>query len=68
MDHDVRADLVRFESVEVLEVTEAALLCIVAGEEHWIAKSLAIGSDVAQAGDRGALLIPTWLAREYRLI
>ena len=68
MDHDVRADLVRFESVEVLEVTEAALLCVVAGEEHWIAKSLAVGSDVARAGDRGTLLIPTWLAREYRLL
>jgi hypothetical protein len=68
MDHDARVDLVRFEEVEVLEVTDAALLCIVAGEEHWIAKSLAVGSDVAHAGDRGALLIPAWLAREYRLI
>jgi len=67
MTQAVPLDVVRFDAVEVLDETDAALLCMVEGEEHWIAKTLAIGSEVRTIGDRGALVIPTWLAREYRL-
>jgi len=67
MSPDVPLDVVRFDSVDVLDETDAALLCLVGGEEHWIAKALAFGSEVRTIGDRGALVIPTWLAREYFL-
>lgn len=68
MSPDIPLDLVSFDAVEVVDETDAALLCIVRGEEHWIAKTLAIGSEVRTTGDCGALVIPTWLAREYRLV
>jgi hypothetical protein len=41
---------------------------VIEGEEHWIPKHLALGSEVARKGDRGRLVIPGWLAAEYRLI
>jgi len=59
---------VEFEAVEVVDEADEALLCIIEGEEHWIAKHLVVGSEVARKGDRGRLVIPGWLATEYRLI
>ena len=61
-------DVVQFDSVEVVDEADEALLCVIEGEEHWIAKHLALGSEVARKGDRGRLVIPSWLAAEYRLI
>jgi hypothetical protein len=34
MSPDVPLDVVRFDSVDVLDETDAALLCLVGGEEH----------------------------------
>jgi hypothetical protein len=63
-----RPDIVKFDAVEVIDEADQALLCVIEGEEHWIAKHLAVGSEVARKGDRGRLVIPTWLASDYHLI
>jgi hypothetical protein len=61
-------DVVQFDAVEVIDEADQALLCVIEGEEHWIAKHLAVGSEVVRKGDRGRLVIPTWLANDYRLL
>jgi hypothetical protein len=61
-------ETVAFEAVEVIAEEPQALLCVIDGEEHWIARHLAAGSEVARKGDRGRLVIPGWLASDYRLI
>ena len=68
MPQDRAPDTVQFDSVEVVDEAAEALLCVIAGEEHWIAKHLAAGSEVMRKGDRGRLVIPGWLASDYRLI
>ena len=68
MPEDRAPDSVEFDAVEVIDEVDQALLCIIEGEEHWIAKHLAIGSEVTRKGDRGRLVIPGWLASDYRLI
>lgn len=68
MPQERAPDTVAFEAVEVIDEEAHALLCVIEGEEHWIAKHLIAGSEVARKGDRGRLVIPGWLANDYRLI
>jgi hypothetical protein len=68
MPEDRAPDTVQFDAVEVVDEADQALLCVIEGEEHWIAKHLAAGSEVVRKGDRGRLVIPGCLASEYRLI
>jgi hypothetical protein len=49
--------------------TEKALLCVINGEEVWIAKSqVHDDSEIEGEGDEGTLAIPTWLAEEKGLV
>ena len=62
-------DTVAFDAVEVIDEEAQALLCVIDEEEHWIAKHLAAeGNQAARKGDRGRLVIPGWLATDYRLV
>ncbi len=65
----MRTKFVTVPDVEVLQTTDAALRCRVAGREVWVPLAQAGIADhaVRKPGDRGPLAIPSWLARELRL-
>jgi hypothetical protein len=63
-----RREMIAFEAVEVVRETELALLCLIAGERHWIGRmQLLPGSEVKHAGDRGRVVLPQWLVIERGL-
>jgi hypothetical protein len=50
--------------VKCIGETDAAILCVVVGDEHWIPKSLVSDdSEVWQRGQSGKLVIKAWFAR-----
>ncbi len=62
-------EFVTLQDVEVLQATDAALCCRVAGREVWVPLAQVGIADqvVRKPGDRGTLIIPDWLARELHL-
>ena len=58
--------------VEVIATTDAALLCDIDGDEHWIPRKLIGGdsdvTDMATVGDAGLAVIPEWFAIKERII
>jgi hypothetical protein len=60
--------LVRIDDVSCVRETDAALLCIVDGEEHWIPKSqVHDDSAVFEAGHEGTLVVTQWIAEQKEL-
>ena len=63
---------VSFEGVEIMAVTDLALLCKIDGCDWWIPKSQILdGSnfgDDSERGDEGELIIPEWLAIEKEFV
>lgn len=60
--------LVSVEVEEVTAETDAAILCLIDGDEVWIPRSQIGGeSDVNEEGDSGSLIIPKWLAEDKEL-
>jgi hypothetical protein len=51
-----------------LRETPKALLCAIGSREIWIARSqIGSASEVQQAGDRGELIVTSWLAQRLSL-
>jgi len=64
-----RDNTAEIEDVEGILETEKALLCGVDGREVWIPKTqIHEDSEVWKTGDKGHLVIPTWLAEEKGLV
>lgn len=61
---------VSFDGVEVKAATDKALLCEIDGSEHWIPRSQIIedGTEVADRGDTGTLVVTRWIATEKGLV
>ncbi len=58
-----------FAGVTCRKETDAALLCIIDGEEVWIPKSHVHESSTVQAeDDEGTLIISEWIAAQKKLI
>ncbi len=58
-----------FEEAEAIRDGGLALLCRVNGRDVWIPiRQLAVTGAVQKVGDRGKLVIPTWLALGLGLI
>ena len=56
-------DTVKIENVVAKRETEAALLCEIDGEDHWIPKSqIDEDSEVYAEGHQGSLVITQWIA------
>jgi hypothetical protein len=54
---------VEFEDVLTLHETAKAVLCNIAGEDHWVPKSqILIDSEVQGHGDQGVLRVTEWWA------
>lgn len=67
-DVDVELEL----EVEVIATTDAALLCDIDGDEHWIPRKLISEdsdvTDMATVGDAGMVVIPEWFAIKERIV
>lgn len=54
---------VLLEDVECIRETDAALLCVIDGAEHWLPRSqLHDQSEIQREGDSGSITITAWLA------
>jgi len=54
---------VEFDDVLTLHETEKAVLCNIAGEDHWVPKSQILAdSEVQGHGDQGVLRVTEWWA------
>ncbi len=61
-------EIAYFEDVSVIKETEKAILCLIEGEEYWVAKSLIHeDSQVTEMGDDGILIVPRWWAKKNSL-
>lgn len=62
-------ETVSLDDVECIKETDAALLCVIDGDEVWIPKSqVHEDSEVRQEGSSGTLVITEWIAREKGLV
>ena len=58
-----------FDDVVVKKETEAAILCEIEGELHWLPKSqICEDSEVTGEGDEGTLVITQWIAQQKGLL
>jgi hypothetical protein len=54
---------------QALRETDAALLCFIDGEEHWIPKSqIDDDSEVFEEGHSGTLIVSEWIATQKELV
>ena len=57
-----------FDDVEVLAATEKAMLLLFHGnEEHWVPRSQIEESDVSEKGDKGTVVLSTWITDKIGL-
>ena len=57
-----------FRAVEVLRDTGTAFLCLIGTKQMWVPiAEIRYGSEVAQIGDRGRLIISQWFAQNIGL-
>jgi hypothetical protein len=64
-DHNTEERFICHDDVTVERETDKALLCVIAGEEHWVPKSqIADESEVFAENTRGTLVIKRWLAEQ----
>ena len=57
-----------FDDVEVVAATEKAMLLRFYGnEEHWVPRSQIEGSSVDEKGDKGTVLLSTWITDKIGL-
>jgi hypothetical protein len=63
-------DTEAFDDVDTRADTEMAVLCLIDGDEHWIPRSVIVGSEseVNEVGDKGTLVIKSWFARKLGLV
>jgi hypothetical protein len=62
-------EVVEFENVEATKETDAALLCVIEGQKHWVPKSqIDDDSEVYKEGHTGKLIITQWLAEQKGLV
>jgi hypothetical protein len=59
---------VEVSNVAVVGETDDALICRVGERDITILRHLIRGGEVWEAGDRGRLVIPYWVAADLRLI
>lgn len=62
--------VVRFDDVSVVRETDAALLCEIEGQEHWIPKSQIHDDSEVYDGDSnstGTLVVSEWIAKQKGL-
>lgn len=63
------AKTVAFDGVECVHATDAALLCVIDGDEHWIPQSqVDDDSEVYEDGGEGTLIISEWIAIQKGLV
>lgn len=62
-------DKATFDDVEVVQETEAALLCRIDGKDVWIPKSqIDDDSEVYEKGTEGELVVSQWIAEQKKLV
>jgi hypothetical protein len=62
-------DKATFNDVEVVQETEAALLCRIDGRDVWIPKSqIDDDSEVYEKGTEGELVVSQWIAEQKKLV
>jgi hypothetical protein len=54
--------------VEVMHVTEKAMLLKIAGDEHWVPRSQIEEPEVEEKGDVGTVLLSKWIAGKLGLV
>jgi len=65
--HVAMRKVIEFEHVEVLRVEREIVLCRINEKRVWLPRNLMLGQ-VWKTGDRGNLVLPSWLAREFQLV
>jgi len=67
MDDSDRYEIVEYDA-EVVRVTALALLVNIDGDEYWLPKSQLKDEgdlgEASEAGDKGSIAIPRWLAED----
>jgi hypothetical protein len=62
-------DRVEFEEVRAIRESAYAILCVIEGDQAWIAHSqIDDESGVKHLGDEGTLVVSEWIARTKGLI
>lgn len=62
-------DVVHIDGVVCKHETDAALLCVIDGDEHWIPKSqIDDDSEVYEKDGEGTLVVTQWIAEQKGLI
>jgi len=62
-------ETVEFEEVVCIAETDASILCVIDGTNHWIPKSqVDEDSEVYKKGTDGTLIISEWIATERGLV
>jgi hypothetical protein len=57
-----------FRAVEVIRDAGTAFLCLIGAEQVWVPLTeIRYGSEVAQRGDRGRLIVSRWFAQNLGL-
>lgn len=68
-DEMVDFEDVEVEDVEIIAETEKAILCVIDGKQHWIPQSqVRDDSEIWKKGDKGTLVISSWIAEQRGLV
>jgi len=62
------AERAMFRAVEVIRDTGTAFLCLIGTQQVWVPLTeIRYGSELAQIGDRGRLIVSRWFAQNIGL-